>query len=222
MTDSVPYYDAYGVYEGLIVDNLDHDKLNRVKIRIPSIHGIDVQALDGRAGIPDSGLPWAQFSVPFYPMSFVPPIGTTVYVSFINGVLDRPVVIGCRANYRQTTGSDIPNDATINYPNTKCIETDKFVIYIDDTNSNLKIYSGEDYIELDAKNHVLNLNGDSAQMSSLVLGEKLVALFNGHIHPTGVGPSGTAMEGGTFLPSPMDNSASTSYPHLTRKAKTGP
>jgi len=61
--------------------------------------------------------------------------------------------------------------------------------------------------------------GSSSSSESLVLGNSFKTLFNTHIHATGMGPSGPALDS-TLAANPMDNPAVPSYPHLSVKAKT--
>jgi hypothetical protein len=80
-----------GVYYGLVEDNVDPRRLNRLKIRTPV--NSDVEAA------PTEALPWAPYASPFggdKDIGFyaVPTIGSQVVVSFIDGDPIRPVYLG--------------------------------------------------------------------------------------------------------------------------------
>ena len=80
----------FGLYRAIVEDNKDPENRGRVKVRINSIHS------------PESRISELPFVEPFMPIGgnpsinclYVPPIGTTCYVSFINGVRDNPVLTG--------------------------------------------------------------------------------------------------------------------------------
>ena len=85
-----------GIMRAMVVNNNDKDKVGKVRIRIPSFHG--VPGLTDRF-IEDEGLPWAMPC--FYGGcgqdfgSFIVPIpGTFVWVMFEDGDVDKPVYLG--------------------------------------------------------------------------------------------------------------------------------
>lgn len=65
----------FGVYRSTVVANKDPEALHRVRLRVPSVLG------NG-----DSN--WAE---PSYPGASVPAVGTSCWVSFNNGEINRPV-----------------------------------------------------------------------------------------------------------------------------------
>jgi hypothetical protein len=82
----------HGIYRGYVEYINDPLQVGRVKVRIPSIHGLPEQ-------LPTEGLPWAYMSAPFggghdFGSKMIPPVGTTVFVMFEAGVRDFPIVVG--------------------------------------------------------------------------------------------------------------------------------
>ena len=83
-------------YRGVVVDINDPEKIGRVKIRIPSFHGVSEGAGNW---VPNAGLPWA------VPATWngsgnnmgeynLPTVGTRVLVTFENGDLKYPLYFG--------------------------------------------------------------------------------------------------------------------------------
>ena len=80
-----------GLYFGIVEDNVDPRRLNRLKVRTPVNSDAET--------IPTEGLPWAHYASPFggdKDIGFyaVPTIGSQVVVSFIDGDPQRPVYGG--------------------------------------------------------------------------------------------------------------------------------
>lgn len=95
------YTKYVGIYKGIVVDTNDPKGFNRIKVRIPDIHGpIDenVYALlkdINRKGCHtnDDELPWAEVCYP-YGSDAQPEVNQVVCVQFINGLRQFPVIIG--------------------------------------------------------------------------------------------------------------------------------
>lgn len=84
-----------GLYKGRVEDNLDPLSIGRVRIRIPSLHGI----VDRSNYIESNSLPWASYCSPtgagFDHGTFISPeIGDYVWVMFEAGDIQKPVYIG--------------------------------------------------------------------------------------------------------------------------------
>lgn len=82
----------HGIYRGYVEYINDPLQVGRIKVRIPSIHGLPDQ-------IPTEGLPWAYMSAPFggghdFGSKIIPPVGATVFVMFEAGEKDYPIVVG--------------------------------------------------------------------------------------------------------------------------------
>jgi hypothetical protein len=83
--------DICGLHRGIVESIDDPDRLHRVKVRVWKFHG---------DRCPTSALPWAEVSDPNggggydYGSFNVPPIGSSVWVAFEDGLLDFPVVVG--------------------------------------------------------------------------------------------------------------------------------
>lgn len=77
----------YGLYKGIVEDNNDPQKRNRLKIRIGEIYG------NSARGLSTSSLPW---SMPASPLLTNPPlpIGSIAYVMFEKGDPGFPVYLG--------------------------------------------------------------------------------------------------------------------------------
>lgn len=74
----------YGIYKAVVEDNNDPLKLNRLRVRVSTVHGVKLGT---------KSLPWA---VPASPILTEPtvPIGTIVYVAFEMGEPDKPIYLG--------------------------------------------------------------------------------------------------------------------------------
>lgn len=112
---------------GIVVDNNDPQNRGRVKIRIPSYHGI---ANTTPKWINDEDLPWAMPGIfanagNDIGQRLIPTIGTRLFILFEDGELSKPVYIGgipqligqpkiYNANNTETLGSiDITTDDTV-------------------------------------------------------------------------------------------------------------
>lgn len=203
----------FGIYEGKIIDNVDPLKLNRVKIRVLFLHGTPHDKGPTSNYLKDTDLPWAQCVQPLSNISWVPDIGDIVYVQFLNGHSSYPVVIGMKTLLSKSDNQgDIPATSKSNYVNSKTIETAKFKIEINDSEEYIKVWDGTNYFKLDAKNSVMELNGNGQKA---VLGDllktyldALVDSYNSHEHNyVWAGPSGSGITTGNTAPA----TKSTSY-----------
>ncbi|MEL6763591.1 MAG: phage baseplate assembly protein V [Cyanobacteria bacterium J06607_6] len=80
----------YGKYAGTVLQNIDPEQRGRIQVSVP----------DALSLVPSS---WAEPCIPLAgptgtPMGsyFVPPIGTSVWVEFEKGDIERPIWVGCR------------------------------------------------------------------------------------------------------------------------------
>ena len=102
-----------GLLKGIVVDTNDPAGLNRVKIRIPQLHGFVNESSYGpisittirNSRVADTGLPWASVCYPFGSTTN-PEINQVVWVSFVNGDSNYPVIIGW-AGYEYTSEEEI-------------------------------------------------------------------------------------------------------------------
>lgn len=106
----------YGNYRGTVMDNIDSDKLGRIKVKIyPMLSGVETE-----------NLPWAVPAMPLssgagedYGTFCVPEIGTNVWVFFEAGDIYQPVFFA-----EATDGmKGLPVDIDEDYPNTTVMET---------------------------------------------------------------------------------------------------
>jgi hypothetical protein len=82
-TDRNLTVDFFGVYRGVVMDNLDPLSLGRVQISVPAVRADTLWAMPcvpfGSATLNDTGLP---------------PVGADIWVMFEGGNSDLPVVLG--------------------------------------------------------------------------------------------------------------------------------
>lgn len=192
----------YGKYEGVVTDNADPRKLGRVRARVPAVLGPDLE----------SG--WALPCAPFgggkeRGLLAVPEVGDTVWMEFAGGDVSRPIWVGTFWSAPESTGGDgdlgsstgteVPTSdgSKVAGPGRLVLRTRSgHRLYADDDAGVVAIVAGDDgaEIRIDAQGVVtikagtIKL-GDGAS-EKLVLGDSFMQLFNQHVHPTGVGPSG--------------------------------
>lgn len=82
-----------GEYIGIVEDTNDPLHIGRLRVRVSSIHR-------DQLNIPTQKLPWAHYKTPFgggidYGFYMIPPIGSQVTVTFLNGHPDFPFWTGC-------------------------------------------------------------------------------------------------------------------------------
>lgn len=86
-----------GLCRAVVEDNFDPEGLNRLRVRIPSLHGHP--QTHGDNCIPNDKLPWAEMSSfsagPGRGTSIVPNKGDYVWITFEEGDRQKPVVLGC-------------------------------------------------------------------------------------------------------------------------------
>lgn len=94
-----------GIYRAIVEYTLDPIKRGRVKVRIPSMHGIPSQT---ETYLKTIELPWAEpchlFSGPDMGQFVVPLAGSTVYIMFEAGDPNKPVYIGAVHGVKLTEG----------------------------------------------------------------------------------------------------------------------
>lgn len=90
----------YGLHYGVVVQNKDPDKLNRIKVKLPWLDGGDTDQTH-----------WAQLATPMEGKQFgwftLPDIDDVVVVMFIGGESSQPVIIG--GVWSKTDPSPEPN-----------------------------------------------------------------------------------------------------------------
>ena len=88
-----------GVYKGVVIDVHDPAGYDRVRVRIPSLHGTITKDPYGttRANavnrVEDYCIPWAEVCIP-YTAQMSPQLNQVVAVSFLDGDQQYPIVIG--------------------------------------------------------------------------------------------------------------------------------
>jgi uncharacterized protein involved in type VI secretion and phage assembly len=152
-------------YRGVVLDNVDPDKLGRIKVQVFGIFTEDIAT---------AKLPWAVPAQPIFSGSgsgfghfAVPEIDSQVFVFFEGGDVYQPVYWAEAPN--RVLG--LPSERTTNYPNRRIIKTKAGLgIYIDDTAKEIRIiHPTGKYIQMDssgsivisAKDVTINASGDT-------------------------------------------------------------
>jgi uncharacterized protein involved in type VI secretion and phage assembly len=192
----------YGKYEGVVTDVTDPLEIGRVRAKVPAVLGETL----------DSG--WALPCAPFgggkeRGMLFLPQVGDTVWVEFAGGDPSRPIWVGTfwgapdssggADDLASETGAEAPTGDDGKKASDKVailktkgghelvFDDDGEVILIANGNGKASIrFTQDGGIVLKAETIKL---GEGAQ-EKVVLGDAFMQLFNQHVHPTGVGPSG--------------------------------
>ena len=130
--------DVNGIFRARVANNADPEKLGRVQVRIPMIHGASEDD-----GVSDSSLPWATGCFPSAGYNFgsfiVPEIGEYVFVIFEDSDTSKPVYLGSSYGKNSTTykeygsedttglwygmkgGNEVPEEAQLDFPSMKLI-----------------------------------------------------------------------------------------------------
>jgi hypothetical protein len=101
----------YGKYRGFVVDNQDPEKRGRLRVSIPSV-------------LSDQVSDWALPCLPFggaanYGFFIIPDVDAQLWVEFEEGDIHRPIWTG--TFWQQE--SDVPEDASMDEPTTRLIQT---------------------------------------------------------------------------------------------------
>ena len=191
----------YGKYEAVVTDVSDPKKIGRIRTKVPSVLGTDIE----------SG--WA---LPCAPagggkergMLFLPQVGDTVWIEFAAGDVSRPIWTGTFWGAPESAGGadDLASETGPEAPKGDGKDAS-------DTLAVLKTKSGHELTFDDDGSVVLLANGNgktsirfeddgtvvitadaiklgASASGKVVLGDSFMQLFNQHTHPTGVGPSG--------------------------------
>lgn len=92
-------YKMSGFCKGIVVSTEDPAGFNRVRVRIPELHGpvnpdiYPSEQAKKKYWVEDTYLPWAEVSYPFGDTT-LPEINQVVLVGFFNGASDQPVILG--------------------------------------------------------------------------------------------------------------------------------
>jgi len=172
----------YGAVVGVVTSVDDPDGKGRVKVKLPWLKD-------------DAESRWARL-VSFMAGAsrgavFQPEVGEEVLLLFEHGDPRFPYIIGGVWN-----GTDAMPEG--GGPDVRFIKTRSgHSIVLDDTSGSEKVTVTDkngNKIELSSNGVVIESNaillGSSGASEGLVLGNAFMQLFNGHTHPTGVGPSG--------------------------------
>jgi uncharacterized protein involved in type VI secretion and phage assembly len=162
-----------------------------LKVRVPSLLG---DAVTGWA-FPVS--PYAGADLGFF---FIPQVGDLVWVEFVEGELEQPLWTGC--GWAKPAGnSEIPKEAQQSYPDRQVLKTKSgSVIIFSDAVGREQIIiraNADCEISIDPNGNVVTVNAESVLIQSaagipqeLATKSFVTNIFDKHMHPTGVGPSG--------------------------------
>lgn len=105
MNPDTPSANRYtAIYEGVVTENQDPQRLGRVKARVPGIADDPDTDWAFPAGMPGAGVSQRGFFD-------VPRVGSEVYVFFLGGDPDKPRFFTGHWGIRKDTGSEIPTQA---------------------------------------------------------------------------------------------------------------
>lgn len=180
----------YGCYRGYVEDNNDPEKLHRIRLRVPTIHGDDVPSTWAwPKGIPaGNGIG----------LVFLPNKGDLVWVSFEAGDPSYPIW-----EYGHFAKNELPD--TEDYPSKATLQTTAgHRLEFNDAKGWLRLtLKGGKVIEIDGNNINLGTAGGSSEKAAL--GETLVSKLEECIDnintltvPTAFGPSGTPINAPAF------------------------
>lgn len=102
----------FGKYRGFVADNEDPEQLARLRLRVPSVLGDEVETDWALPCLPHGGLADQGFFT-------VPEIGAQVWVEFEQGVLSAPIWVG---TFWQSAG-DVPQEAQVSPPTSRVFKT---------------------------------------------------------------------------------------------------
>jgi uncharacterized protein involved in type VI secretion and phage assembly len=195
----------FGAAVAIVVGLDDPKRLGRVKVNYPWLQE-------------DSASPWARLvslmGGPDRGAVFRPELHDEVLVLFEHGDMRFPYVVGALWNGSDAMPSERGADADNNVRLVK--SRSGHLILLDDTDGDEKITIKDKHgniCQLDADGVTITSSaiklGSTDAGEGLVLGDAMLALFNRHTHPTGVGPSGPPVE-------PMQKGIHVSQKHTTK------
>jgi uncharacterized protein involved in type VI secretion and phage assembly len=181
----------WGKYRGLVVDRNDPEQLGRLKVKVPSL------LADATTGWAWPASPYAGAGAGFF---FIPQVDDLVWVEFLEGELEHPIWSGC-AWAKPGGQSEIPQEAQSSYPDQSVIKTPSGITII------LSDASGSELVTIRAANGCeivmdpnanritvqageIILRGSAGMTEELATKTFVQQIFDVHVHPTGVGPSG--------------------------------
>lgn len=139
----------YGKYSGEVTDNQDTDKVGKVKVKVPSVFGADLEVIARPC------MPFGHF--------YVPAVGAKVWVEFEAGDPNYPIYVGVWYPAGST-----PADAALNPPDNRTIQTPSgHTIELQDKDGEEKIlikHKDNSFISIDKNGSVLVSNQKGSYM----------------------------------------------------------
>lgn len=150
----------YGKWRGIVVDNLDPEKLRRLRVRVPALFGNEVTGwawpCEPYGGLAEQGL------------VTVPDSGAGVWIEFEGGNPNMPIWSGTWAA-KPGGNPEIPAEFATNYPKVRGIKTASgHYVYFDDT-------AGKERVKLRSKSGHTVVFEDTPQIEKILVQSK-----NGH------------------------------------------
>lgn len=184
MTDRARVFDRrfYGVVEGIVEDNLDPSHEGRIKVRFPWYD---------EGTVSDWCRVGQLYAGAGYGALFVPEIGDEVVVGFSQGDMRLPIVLGGLYN-----GKDKPPSHRGAGRDEKVIRTrGGHTLAFDEVAHTITIRAAGGQTIVLGEDGAITLSGAAkidlggGAIERAVLGDKLAALFNAHVHPQTPNPN---------------------------------
>ncbi len=169
---------SLGELIGIVADNNDPDKKQRVRIRVPYLHGDNTH-------IPDDALPWAQPKRDNNGLMFsVPEVGKVINVTYPNGNLYFPVYdnaqhlnVNLQKKIETYSGDDYNSFVALCYNHNTQIFIDNTNLIMYYKNNGIKITEDDiTIIKKNANNKILLGNDDADE--PIILGDKFFKWFD--------------------------------------------
>jgi uncharacterized protein involved in type VI secretion and phage assembly len=184
----------WGKCRGLVVDRSDPEQLGRLRLKVPSIFGT------ADTGWASPASPYAGADIGFF---FLPQVGDMVWVEFEEGELDHPIWSG-GSWARPGNQSELPAEAKPSYADQAVIKTKSGnVIVLSDAAGaeriTIRAKSGCEIV-IDPTSNKVMIQADEVlirggkDVEELATKTFVQTIFDGHTHPTGVGPTGPPSE----------------------------
>jgi uncharacterized protein involved in type VI secretion and phage assembly len=169
----------FGKYRGFVADNADPELRGRLKLRVPSVYGLETS---------DWALPCVPFGgAPGHGLYLLPEPDDMVWAEFEEGDIDRPIWSGCSF----PAGSEVPEPGkrTLLTPKGHCIE----LVDVDDAEAVVITHAGGAKLEIDPKGTIL-LEDQSGGSVTLDAENEAIVLTDKHGNTFSMSADGITIE----------------------------